>query len=342
MLDPIFNIKDLTILSNLSSDRTFLQLIDNELLLYLCEHPGTSAYEIYTQHGLGKDIDYKKIRRHINKLSAKRLIDKFQTKTSQHKAKYSKLSMRGIYYLILKNSILPDNIIKGILRNYGDNILFQLFLYPYINQDTLLQITNTALLSKISLFLYECCKRIEDALRLINNKRSRYAVEQVFIWQDVPSKNYENNKLLEFLKRKFNLDWIDHAEIEKIENDNKLRISYKANSILIILDDKKTKAILKIKNREIKYEFIVKAYKHSWFSIEAPVRPIEESAVHSLLLNTQQRVPGFIFDLASNAVSGSSNFQILSQDERFIQSLEKTKIMFNVKSNELLKETKVI
>jgi hypothetical protein len=336
MYDPIFNIKGLTVLSKLSIARIFLQPIDNELLLYLCEHPGSSAYEIYTKKELGKDIDYKKIRRHIKKLSAKKLVAIVQTKTSQHKAKYWKLSIGGIYYLILTKRMLPDKITKGILRNYGDNILLQFSLYPYINHSTLLQITNTALLSKVSLFLYECCKEIEDALGLINNKRSRYLVEEVFIWQYVPDKNYDTNNLCEFLKRKFNLDWIDNAKIEKIENGNSLIISHKANSILITLNDKKTKAILKI-NRENKYEFIVKEYHHNWFRVEAPVIPIEEYAVHSLLLSTQQRVPGLIFNLASNAVSGSSSFQILSQDERFIQSLEKTKMKFNVKSNEFLK-----
>jgi hypothetical protein len=93
-------------------------------------------------------------------------------------------------------------------------------------------------------------------------------------------------------------------------------------------------------NRQNKYEFIVKAYRHDWFSIEAPVMPIEEYAAHSLLLSTQQRVPGLIFNLASNAVSDSSDFQILSKDERFTQSLEKTKMKFNVKSNEILKRQK--
>jgi hypothetical protein len=234
---------------------------------------------------------------------------------------------------------LPDKIIKGILRNYGDNILFQLFLYPYINQDTLLQIRDTALLSKISLFLYECCKEIEHALGLINNARSRYSVEQVFIWQYVPAKDYDTNNLREFLKRTFDLDWVHRAGIEKIENDNSLRISYKANSILITLNDTRTKAILKI-NRKNKYEFIVKAYSPNWYSIEAPVMPIEEYAIHSLLLGTQQRVPALIFNLASNAVSGSSYFQILSQDEQFIQSLEKTNTKFNVKLNEILKRQK--
>jgi hypothetical protein len=339
MYDRIFLIEDLIALSKFTSNSIVLQDFDNEILQYLCEHPSTSAYEIYTKKALRKGIDYRKIRRHINELSVKGLIDIFQTKTSEHKAKYGKLSIGGIYCLILKNSILPDNIIKGILRNYGDNILFQLFLYPYINQDTLLQIRDTALLSKISLFLYECCKEIEYALGLINNKRSRYAVEQVFIWQYVPAKNYDTNNLREFLKRTFNLEWILRAEIEKIENNNSLRISYKANSILITLNNARTKAILKI-NRENKYKFIVKAYSPNWFSIEAPVMPIEEHAAHSLLLSTQQRVLGLIFNLASNAVSGSSYFQILSQDEQFVRSLEKTNTKFNVKSNEILKRQK--
>src|SRR5687768_10008998 len=90
--DRIFLIEDLTALSKFTSNSIVLQPFDNEILQYLCEHPSTSAYELYTKETLGKGIDYRKIRRHINELSVKGLIDVVQTKPSEHKAKYGKLS----------------------------------------------------------------------------------------------------------------------------------------------------------------------------------------------------------------------------------------------------------
>jgi hypothetical protein len=61
-------------------------------------------------------------------------------------------------------------------------------------------------------------------------------------------------------------------KFEKIENDNTLRISYKANSILIKLNETRTKATLIIRGEE-KCEFTVKEYSRDskdYFLIEAP------------------------------------------------------------------------
>jgi hypothetical protein len=132
-----------------------------------------------------------------------------------------------------------------------------------------------------------------------------------------------------FLKWKFNLDWLDKAkDIKKIKNDSALLISYKSQSILIELDNNRTRATLKI-NRQRKFEFIVKLWTKDFFVITAPVTPIAKYAVKSLLTTVRQVVPSFVFNLASNAVPNSSTFQILAKDERFLRILEKTKRSFD-------------
>jgi hypothetical protein len=112
--------------------------------------------------------------------------------------------------------------------------------------------------------------------------------------------------------------------MEKFGDDNTLRISYNANSILITLNENKTKAILKGRGG-LKYEFIAEFYNKDWISINEPIKPIREQAIASFLLSTQQRVPEFLFALASSVVVGSLDFKILSQDQEFMNATKKGK-----------------
>ena len=305
--------------------------LQKEILQYICVYPHSTAYDMYRKKALGNNIDSRTIRRSISDLSDKKLIERSQKGDFEHWAKPCKLTIVGIYYLILKIRIMPHEIIKGILKNYGSgsNILFELFIYPYIKRDTILQLEDLRLLSQVSLFLYECCKEIEHAIQLINNSKSGFVTEEVFTWQRIPDSKYEIDSLRNFLKRRFKLDWLNKAkDIKKIENDTALLISYKSDSILIKLDDNKTKATLKI-NREKKFEFIVNFWTKDFFIITAPVTPISEYAQNILLLTVRQRIPSFIFNLASDAVPTSSEFQSLSRDEKFLQILETTKKRFD-------------
>ena len=69
---------------------------------------------------------------------------------------------------------------KGIFENYGDNILFDSILYPYLKRDTVIHLTEIKMVSAVCLFLYECCKAIEHAIESINTQK--YVMEQVFFW----------------------------------------------------------------------------------------------------------------------------------------------------------------
>jgi hypothetical protein len=114
-----------------------------------------------------------------------------------------------------------------------------------------------------------------------------------------------------------------------LRKDNRtIRISYKTNSVLIKLNNSSTKAILKIKKEE-KYEFIVRTHSDDYFLIEAPSKiTVAEQTADFLLGFTQSRVPLFIFNLTLSVVAGFDDFQILSQDKTFMETLEKTKMKF--------------
>jgi hypothetical protein len=116
-----------------------------------------------------------------------------------------------------------------------------------------------------------------------------------------------------------------------------IRISHRANAVSIRLDHTKTKAILKIRDEEI-YEFIVQVSSSGHFIVVAPGEAIEEINAKFLSLTIQQRIPSFIFDLISNVLAGSSDFHILSQDQRFMQLLKNIRMKFDKQFKMVVKE----
>ena len=239
----------------------------------------------------------------------------------------------------LRNRILPNDITIAILKNYADNIIFELLIYPYISLETLLEINDFHVLTQTSLFLYDCCNEIEDAVDLVKRAKSGRPLQPIFVWQHVPANKHATNQLREFLKQKFNLNWLDYAHFEKIENENSLIALYRSNSVLISVDNKRGVAALKI-NRQKKYEFMIKQYSDDWYSIEASdITMAEQTAALSILLGTQQRVPSFIFNLASKVVVDSRAAKILSEDKKFMESLHKTKVKFDNQYNILRRKS---
>jgi predicted acylesterase/phospholipase RssA len=77
----------------------------------------------------------------------------------------------------------------------------------------------------------------------------------LFCWNKIPGA--DNEKLMEFLKQDFNIEWTENAKIEKTDNGNIIRVYKGTKSLLLELNDKKTFVYLKI-NKNKTYEFIVK------------------------------------------------------------------------------------
>jgi DNA-binding PadR family transcriptional regulator len=150
---------------------------------YLCENPDSLAYPIKKlqfprriglhrkrkrtikrKRDLTKYVDARSIGRYINALERKGFIERFEIRGIERDSKPYRLTSSGVYYLILRKTIMPYNILKGIFKNYQKDKLFQLFLYPNIKKDTLREISDVLLVSRISLFLYQCCREVEEIL----------------------------------------------------------------------------------------------------------------------------------------------------------------------------------
>jgi hypothetical protein len=124
-------------------------------------------------------IVYKNVHTRVIRLYELNLIENVE-KESERGAKYYRLSTGGIYNLIRKQRRLFIKIIKNVLQNYEDNIIFKMLLYPYLEKNTILHIYDTRLLSKICGYLYDCCEATEIALDSINNIDGGYISEEVF------------------------------------------------------------------------------------------------------------------------------------------------------------------
>lgn len=77
-------------------------------------------------------------------------------------------------------------------------------------------------------------------------EKKRLALERMFLftWSEIPGK--DSRKLIEYLERMyFLMDWLKTAKIEKIDNDRTIRVFNETNSILLKLNDEKTKIDLR-------------------------------------------------------------------------------------------------
>ena len=100
--------------------------LDKHLLHHFAEHPGTSAYDITPVKKMKRhnDNEYRKRKYSAQRLRKMQPTEDVPKTNNIHKAKCSKLSRKGIYYLIANNSALPYGILKSLLKNYGDHSLF--------------------------------------------------------------------------------------------------------------------------------------------------------------------------------------------------------------------------
>lgn len=91
-------------------------------------------------------------------------------------------------------------------------------------------------------------------LENIQSKLREICKEYLFSWKDVPGN--DNERLIEFLKKRFGIDWGETAKIEKL-NDT-IKISTPKNHVFLKLNAEKTKVTIEIDDIRTD-EFIVKA-----------------------------------------------------------------------------------
>jgi hypothetical protein len=71
----------------------------------------------------------------------------------------------------------------------------------------------------------------------------------IFSWEKIPGN--DNGILIDFLERKYNIDWVKTAKIEKIDDSKTISVSTEKNYLSLRLNDDKTKVNLQIDDGRI-------------------------------------------------------------------------------------------
>lgn len=71
-------------------------------------------------------------------------------------------------------------------------------------------------------------------------------LQYLFRWDKISRSGMDNGILLEFLKHNFGIDWINNAEIEKIDDDRTIKVFTKENFLTLKLNDEETKVNIEI------------------------------------------------------------------------------------------------
>lgn len=287
--------------------------------------------------------DYKNVYYLIQKLRSCGLIEEevnVERPRRRHNKRYYRLTDGGIYQLFLNlryHGILADQMlvrkgkepvshINNFMKYYGNNTIFEKFLYPYFEKQTIYA-SNIYLLTKLFKFVHECCKQsdVEDKIQ--------YLVPQ-FSWNKVSGEN--DDELLTSLKEVFRIDNLDNARIVKSRDGSAIRITASKVSIVIKLEITGGKAIAtKESNTEPKnYEYKILNY----FSEPTAFRRKENNN----RLNTKRLVETPVYDLVSGIGSASAEVQqedvirLLAKDSKFMNVVEETHTKFTHGYNRLM------
>ena len=297
-------------------------------------------------------LERSNARKYLRNLDAIELVEMASGKSKNgNPQKFYKISSKGLYYLFSNNKDLSQDILKHILQKH-DHILFKLFLYPYIQRNTLLNIDDTAVFSTVYAYLYDCCKNIEQLLMQIDNtynSKDGNLLNQLFIWNNIPKEEYDKEALRDFLIRKFKSrwDWLRKADINKTSTGN-ITVSYRSNAILISLDQDNKRATLTYRGKKV-YEFIVNEIMTGDRNVDNRLEnmliayvdefeiqpwkgylklPLFKVYLEHFKLLLQLRIMELVFSLSLIYWEKSPAVDVLATDGNFIKQLNMTKSHF--------------
>ena len=309
-----------------------------------------SAYKVYSQlKSTRLEMAYKNVNKRVYTLLSTDLIQKVEINednSNKHNAKYYKLTEYGIFQLFLKrlyaiqinqldlrkyNKISSNTV--TFLQNYQNIMLFECFIYPYFEKDTLFAV-GYYLLSDLYRYLTNCCGRIENQI-----KSSDIPVyHTIFSWNEVPGT--DNKNLLQHLKEIFNLENIDSSSIKK--NDDDATITIKTSSVPILLKlDKNKKKVTTMSTINGGYkEFEYKISQIGPDILVGNPKSYEED-LKDIINDTKQQIEQLIYRFVCELAS-AENYEtseeisyygkILSEDKKFMADMYKKYTKIDIKT----------
>jgi hypothetical protein len=231
------------------------------------------------------------------------------------------------------------------LSNFKDHVLFEFFVFPYIEPETLSKSMYLYVVSLIFAYLNNCCKQVDDMVSKIDyayEQNSGYVTSPLFVWQNIHMTGSDNEKLRKFLKSQFKWEWLDNARITKTEDDNTIELSYEMHTARISLDKERKRAVLKFKGRK-EYEFFVHKDANK-LVVEVPTSRNPEEVYIKLFIKSHMASALKFVAMLSTLVSDydpdflSPIVEELRQDKRFVPALRKTKEQFDKRCSMIIEK----
>ena len=327
-----YSYKELKMLSDFSINKKLPRVLDR-LLQYIATQPKVSVLEISKQSFSKSLKDRGNVRKYLRMMFNLNLISVEEEKShilneNISDKKICMLSPLGTYYLIEKNDNLPYGILNNLLKYQGEHLLFKIFLYPYVTQDSLLRITDSVIFSRMLRYLHECCYKIRETIQIMDNtcnQRNGNLTEQLFVWQKIDEED-ASEALRNFLRQELKWDWLEKAEIRKTGDESGITVRYELNTVLITINKEKTKATVSYRGKKY-YEFIVRAQADQ-YTVEVPVASLEDIHMGIFQRFIHARVQELIFSVTNSYKARSAVTRILSKDRSFKKILKDTQQEF--------------
>jgi hypothetical protein len=309
-----------------------------------------SAYILFSRlNSMDIKIAYKNVNTRVHKILSSGLIYKVQSyngSNNKRKAIFYKLTEYGIFQLFLSriNSLLfnqyelrksqaVSSSSKTFFHNYTKSRLFELFVYPYFDNNTLSAIGDYNLWSRLYYYLEECCRLVESELKTREKYRTIPLDREIFVWNDVSHKEDEKQRLLHFLMYKFKLKDIGFSNIKSEKNTITVTTAAHSAPIILRLNENRDKVIMCSTdeyNQYCEYQYDVEQMGSDIVIVEPTIYEERESCrvIDKAKKELEKLIYEFVYSLGVAAADHKRSKEylyyrdILSQDKKFMKAVQ--------------------
>lgn len=271
-------------LYNTQKNKNMHKHLDKRVLTEFIINKKTNIYQchksILEKHKkTGYTTTYKTIHTKVHELALLGIIEKTSSENLDHGATEYQLSTYGLYY-ILNYTEIP---IHGLRYNHPDDPLFELFLYPYIEKQTISEMTGFYIDDLIINFLRQVCKSISTKLGKMGEIEFQGGVyyyrgsttnlldtSNIEMDYELDTK-YSLGSFLRYLEENLDIKWSNISQIktESIKGYEIMKIFDNEKEITIKVIPKKNKALL-LKDGELIFEFYAREHgkQNNYFLLE--------------------------------------------------------------------------
>ncbi|HJT83300.1 MAG TPA: hypothetical protein VJ697_02360 [Nitrososphaeraceae archaeon] len=246
--------------------------------------------------------EYKNVYKKVQNLLSLNLIEKLPKSLDnmEHGAIYYKITSIGIFYL-MEN--MKSDLNFEILKHHGEDPFFKIFLYPYFEKHTLMDLKFDHI--KLGVFNYSnsCCRIFKNLFQYLKSiQKDKGIYSWVEFWDALPLYRNDDDykeRFISILKDRFNLKWLDSkAKIENID-EYTITISQYNRVVYLKLNESKTTAVLSYQNK-ILTEYIIRPLDEKKPNYAMRIEAFEPKTVEQALKDKEEEIHMEIYENIEN------------------------------------------